>query len=177
MEELIISAKNGDKIAFTNLIIMIQNDLYRIAKVRLQDIDDINDVIQDTMISAYKNLNKLKDIENFKSWIIKILINKCNEIYRKKKKNYEIINKLKKNYNSKSYTMQDINSKIYFDLIISELKYDEQLIVTLYYNSNYSCMEISNILDMKFNTVKSKLLRAKEKIRKKYKKEEELYNG
>ena len=171
MEELIIRSKNGDEEAFTELILRIQNDLYRIGKTRLNDDNDIGDAIQETMINAYKNLGKLKDNLKFKGWIIKILINECNKIYKKKSRKISIIKKFLENQPS------DINenftrisdSNIDFEILIENLKYEEKLIVTLYYNSQYSCQEISDILNMNINTVKSKLQRAKEKIKQNYK--------
>ena len=60
MEELVAEAKKGDKDAFTQLILNIEDDLYKIARTRLNDQEDILDVIQETIISAYKSINKLK---------------------------------------------------------------------------------------------------------------------
>ena len=167
MEELIIKAKNGDRDAYTELIHFIQNDLYRIAKTRLSDDNDICDAIQETIIKTYNKIKKLKDNSKFKGWIIKILINECNLIYKKKKKQENIYEKIKNSnadYNDKF--LYDIESKMDFDLLISKLDYDERLIITLYYNSGFSCSEIARILSMNINTVKSKLTRSKTKIAK-----------
>lgn len=178
MEELIQKAKNGNTYAFTELILNIRNDLYHISKTRLNDDNDINDAIQETMINAYKNIKRLKENSYFKSWIIKILINECNKIYKSKYKNKNIYEKLvneKIKSNSVNFDIQTVNSNIDFELLIDNLEYEEKLIVTLFYNSDYSCKEISNILNMNINTVKSKLLRAKQKIKNKYK--GGIYNG
>ena len=86
MEELIRMAQNGDEIAFTNLIMLINDDLYKIAKSRITNETDIEDAIQETMIETYKSIKKLNEPRKFKKWIIKILINKCNRIYRRKYK-------------------------------------------------------------------------------------------
>ena len=81
MEELIEEAKKGNKDAFTNLVIDIENDLYKIAKTRISNESDIDDAVQETMIEAYKNIRKLRETQKFKKWIITILVNKCNKIY------------------------------------------------------------------------------------------------
>lgn len=177
MEELIKKAKAGDKKAFTELIKMIENDLYRIARTRLSDDYDIKDAIQETMINTYKHLNNLKDNTNFKSWIIKILINECNKIYRKKSRKDKLIDKVnfEKSLNNGTDYIGDSISNMDFKILIEKLDYQERLIVTLFYNSKYSCNEISEILTMNTNTVKSKLRRAKEKIKKSYK--GGIYNG
>ena len=171
MEDLIIRSKNGDEKAFTELILSIQNDLYRIGKTRLSDDNDISDAIQETMINAYHNLRKLKDNSKFKSWLIKILINECNKIYKKKNHKLNLIHKItiEDKIHNIDNSIQDANSKIDFEILIESLSYEERLIITLYYNSKYSCSEISDILNINVNTVKSKIARAKEKIRKYYK--------
>ena len=87
LKELIKRAQNGDANAFTNLILSIKNDLFKIAKTRLVNDADIEDVIQETMIETYKFIKKLKEPEKFKKWVIKILINKCNKLYKKKYRN------------------------------------------------------------------------------------------
>lgn len=86
MEELVIKAQKGDKEAFTELIYEIRHDLYKIARCRLSCEDDIEDAVQETMIIAFKNIRKLNKSDSYKKWIIKILINKCNQIFNKNKK-------------------------------------------------------------------------------------------
>lgn len=166
-EQLVAKVKSGETKAFTELLHCIENDLYRIAKTRLSSDDDISDAIQETMIIAYKKLKKLKDNSKFKSWIIQILINECNLMYRKKNQQQNIVDKIENSrlINVQDNTIYNINSKLDFELLISKLDYDERLIITLFYNSRYSCSEISEILNMNINTVKSKLNRAKDKIK------------
>ena len=53
MEELVEKAKNGDKNSFTKLMLMVERELYYIAKSRLKDDDDVYDAIQETTIIAY----------------------------------------------------------------------------------------------------------------------------
>lgn len=86
MEELIKEAQIGDKNAFNKIFIAISDDLYKIAKSRINNEDDIADAVQETMIATFKNIKKLRDTSQFKQWVITILINKCNRIYRRKYK-------------------------------------------------------------------------------------------
>lgn len=65
---------------------LYKNDLYKIAKARLKNDEDVFDVIQETMIIAYKTLKKLKEPLCFKVWLIKILVSKSNDLYKKKSK-------------------------------------------------------------------------------------------
>ena len=172
MEELIKHAINGDVESFTKVVKNYEKDLYRIARTRLYSDDDIADAIQNTMLIIFRNFKKLRKIEFFKTWMIKILINECNKIYRINLKNSSIKDKL---YNQKAVYYQNFEKQWdEFDKLILNLSYEEQLIFTLYYKDKYSCDEISKIIKMKKSTVKSKLVRGREKL-KKYIEEENIY--
>lgn len=168
MESLIKAAKNGDKEAFTDLIFEIRHDLYKIARLRLSCNDDIEDAIQETIIEAYKSVKNLRDITLFKQWIIKILTNKCNRIYKKNIKynisyeNLEIDNFIVKD------NKNNLESDLEFYYMLSVLNYDERIAITLFYMEDYTTKEIAKILKVNENTIKTRLRRAKIKIKKKY---------
>lgn len=172
-EELIKNAKKGDKEAFTNVILNVQKDLYIIAKIKLKDEDDICEAVQETMIEAYKNIKNLRHIEYFKTWIIRILINKCNRIYSAKKKFYLSVTEYT-DINENTTTEKDVIDKIDFYYLIKDLKNDEKTILTLYYFLNYTTKEISQILKMKESTIRSKISRSKKKLYN-HLKEKEVY--
>lgn len=67
MEELIEKAKKGDKDSFTKLMITVEKELYHVAKARLKNDADVYDAIQETTIIAYKNIEKLKENQYFKT--------------------------------------------------------------------------------------------------------------
>lgn len=133
------------------------------------------DCIQETTISAYRNLKKLKDNRFFKTWVIRILINKCNKIYKQRyRKCVSYDEKEMENY---LVSDSDLDDNVSFDFLIRNLKQDEKNILTLYYCSNFTTKEISKLLKMKESTVRSKIMRAKEKLRKIYKLENRSKEG
>ncbi len=164
MEELVKRAKNNDEKAFDELIELIKNELYLIAKTKLKSDDDIADAIQETILKCYQNIHKLRDIKLFKTWTIRILINECNKIYRKKEK-YKISiedNEIEKYIKSE----ENYDENIEFSILIRKLETEEKLILTLYYYSGYTTKEISQILRKNENTIRSKMSRAKDKLKK-----------
>ena len=162
MRKIVEKAMNGDKDSFSELINYLKMDLYKIAKVRLKNEDDILDVIQETIISSYKSIKKLNNPDNFKKWIIKILINKCNNIYlEKNNKNIS----LEEFTNIYEYEDEKDFSNIEMEDILKYLNDEEKMIITLYYLEDYKSKEIAWLLDMNENTVKTKISRAKNKLK------------
>lgn len=153
------------------LIYEIRHELYKIARCRLSCEDDIEDAVQETMIETFRSIKKLKKRESYKKWIIKILINKCNHIYKKNKdRNISFENVEGKTiYQNKYEQLEELD----FYSILKGLKYEERMILTLFYLEDYTIKEISKVMKLNENTVKTKLKRGKDKIRINYGKGEE----
>lgn len=163
MDELVEKAKNGDKDAFTNLILENQVKLYKIAKARLKNEADIEDVIQETMLILYTKLPKLKDNAKFEIWLYKILINQCNKKYRKNKTNIIPLDLIE---NQKAYSNQEkIEDKLDYEKILAMFKKQDQMLLLLYYSNGYTTKQIAQILNKNENTIKTKLRRMKQKIK------------
>lgn len=173
MEELVVRAKNGDEKAYTQLMLAIKNDLYKICKTRIASDDDIDDIIQDTMIQTFKSIKKLKDNTKFKSWIVTILINNCNKLYKEKQKIKLITNKFSYKQNDREILIENNMIKSEDDMnfyqLLDHLKYEEKVVIILYYSEKFKINEISKILHINENTVKTRIYRAKEKIKEKIK--------
>ncbi|MCI8637161.1 MAG: RNA polymerase sigma factor [Clostridia bacterium] len=166
MEELIEKAKKGDKEAFTDLILENQIKLYKIAKARLKNEADIEDVVQETMIILYTKLSKLRDNTKFEIWLYKILINQCNKKYRKNKISLLSLETIE---NQKTYSNEEnIEDKLNYEEILAMFKEQDQMLLLLYYSNGYTTKQISQILNKNENTIKTKLRRMKEKIKENY---------
>jgi len=165
MKELVEKAKNNDQQAFCELVKIIKKDLYFTAKARLNNDDDIEDAIQETLFKCYQNINKLRDNSVFKTWAIRILINECNNIYRRKNKN--VISYEEKEM-EKYICVNNDNENLEFQFLIQNLTREEKIILTLYYCCKYTIKEISKIVRINQNTIKGKMARARNKIKKLY---------
>ena len=168
MEEIVLRAMQDDDAAYSELISIIQNDLYRVAQARLNNHEDVNDAIQQTVIYAYNSIKQLREPKYFKTWIIKILINECNKIYQQNYKKVNLFNRLLSKNVEQEGTFDDytnIDEKVDFETILNKLNYDERICIVLFYNSGYSVLEIEDILHSNENTIRSRIARAKVKIK------------
>ena len=150
-EFLIRKAKKGDKDAFCRLMDEQVQSMYKVACAYLKNDEDVADAIQDTILSCYENLKSLKQNKYFKTWMIRILINKCRDILQRKKQI--------------TYTDQMPEMPFYEEEPLDN-KY--RLVILLYYMEGFNIREISDILDMKESTVKSRLQRGRKQVAEMY---------
>lgn len=159
MENLLYKAIQGDKESFIEAINKCTLQLYKMGKTILKNDEDIADVIQDTILTAYEKLNTLKEPKFFNTWVVRIFINKCNALLKKNKTiiNIEDISHI----SSKDKNLRSLELKE----AISDLKEDYRTVITLHYIMGFSIKEICSILDEKEGTIKSRLCRARNDLR------------
>jgi len=81
---LVESARNGDRTAFHRLADQFQPKIYRMIFYRTRSRMDAEDLTQDVMLKAYKNIGRLKSSEVFSSWLYRIAVNRVKDYHRKK---------------------------------------------------------------------------------------------
>ena len=158
-------AQNGDKQAFCRVIENVERKLYIIARSRLTNTEDIKDAMQDAIMYAYINIKKLKEVEKFNAWIVKILINSCNKIYNQKKINILSYSEFDENKFKYESDFIDLENNMNFFNIIDFLDLQEKTLITMYYLDEYTTKEISEILDINESTLRSKLSSIRNKIK------------
>ena len=158
-------AQNGDKQAFCRVIENVERKLYIIARSRLTNTEDIKDAMQDAIMYAYINIKKLKEVEKFNAWIVKILINSCNKIYNQKKINILSYSEFDENKFKYESDLIDLENNMNFFNIIDFLDVQEKTLITMYYLDEYTTKEISEILDINESTLRSKLSSIRNKIK------------
>ena len=165
MEELVNKAKNGNKEALEQLVNQIYDKLYKIAIVKLKNVNDAQDVVQNTMELICKNIHNLRENKYFETWAIRILINECNKKFKIASNKMQDI----EDYNSipSKFKIDDINDKLNTQEILNVLDDNSKQIMLLYFNQ-YTNKEIASIMQMNENTVKTKIKRSKDKIKRYY---------
>ena len=110
------------------------------------------------MMDAFKNIKSLKKDKYFDTWLCRILINNSNKIINKNNRilDYKAILHEEKNTSIDSLELRNL-------LLSLDSKYSVPLV--LYYYNGYSIKEISEILDLPINTIKTRLARAKSRLK------------
>ena len=93
--------------------------------------------------------------------MIRILINKCNDILRKKLPTDNL-------ENIPEPCADDMEENILFKAMLKELSKPNQMVMALYYGDSYTIREISQILEISENAVKQRLVRGRKEALKSY---------
>ena len=169
MNDIVKRAKNGEIQALEQLIHMYEVKLYKTASSILGCEDDINDAVQQTIISVYKNIGKLKNDKSFGSWMFKILINKCKDIWNQNSNREKKMIDLDDNQDIPSDEKEDYS---FVNEALNKLTEEYKEVTILYYYDGFSVKEISKILNIPQGTIKTRLARARKKLEKLIGKEE-----
>lgn len=153
-------ARQGNAAAFAELYQAIYPDLYRFALYTLKNPTDAEDAVSDTVTDAFAGISKLRSEEAFRGWIFKILANKCN---RRLREHYKSPLKLEENLTEQT-TEDDMEENLWIRSHFYSLDDDARLIISMHIFAGYSSREISRILHMNENTVRSKETRALKKL-------------
>lgn len=155
----VIEAQKGNKEAFSELINTHKMDMYKLGKSILRDDNDIADAMQETIYNAYKHITTLKNIDGFKPWLLRIMVNKCNDILRKKEKLIPVDSIKEEGFKEK----YEVHNEYIYEAI-GTLEDELKILVMLYYCEDMSVEDISKKIKIPKGTVKSRLSRARKRL-------------
>lgn len=149
-----------DKKAFTDKVLESEETLYRISRSMLRNEQDCEDAVQDAILMAYSKLSTLKNEEYFKTWLVRILINKCNQRLKQRKRllSAEVL---------PEKTNDTLGSGAEVRMAIEQLNPKIRVVVVMKYIEGFSVKEIKDVLKIPEGTVKSRLSKGREELKSK----------
>jgi RNA polymerase sigma-70 factor (ECF subfamily) len=161
--KLVRVAKKGDKPAFDEIIRLCVPDMFRVAMSILKNKDDADDAVCDTVVKAYENIYKLNDCKFFKTWIIRMLINRANDMHKSRNKIVYIDDITNKPQHEDKYDFYDDE----LNEAVASLGLDYRTVITLHYFQDMKIKEIASVLQIPQGTVKWRLSKAKSTLKEK----------
>lgn len=151
-EFLITRAKKGHKDSFTQAIMQIKDQAYRVAYCYLHNEEDSMDAVCDAVEQAYKNIRKLKNVQYFNTWFIRIVINECNAQLRLRQRTTKITDHLEF-----PEVLGPSEDKLDLEILLNKLSPGDRLLIYMKYYLGYTLDEIAQLLDMSSGTVKTRI--------------------
>lgn len=166
-EEDFEKLKSGDRDSFDLLYSDYYLVLYRTALLILGSKEYAEDILQDTFVSIYKNIENVSDYDKLRAWIFSILKNSCYTRYKKRKREFPDEFILDKTDNLITYLGEDeIAEKSEIQEALLKLNAKEREVLVLFYYNDFSIEEIASICKTFKGTVKSRLYRARKNLKK-----------
>lgn len=174
-DQLIERSLNGDLDAFNHLVLKYQNLAYSVAYRLLNDTDAAADAVQDSFIKAYRALDNFRG-GNFKSWLMRIVTNTCYDALRAQKRRptdsledmpveQEYVSDLTDTVESPQEYVERRELGDLIQAAIQDLPEDQRIAIVLCDVHGYAYEEIAEITGVAMGTVKSRISRARTKVR------------
>jgi RNA polymerase sigma factor (sigma-70 family) len=166
-DEIVERCKQGDRQSYQTLYDKYSRAMYNTSLRIVNNSADAEDVLQEAFLDAFRSLNDFHYRSTFGAWLKKIVINKSINSLRKRKPNQEIVEE------SVVYSLPDAEGP---DEAEIQYKVDEvkkairrlpdgyRAVLSLYLLEGYDHEEISEILNISHNTVRTQYIRAKQKL-------------
>ncbi|GAK42615.1 RNA polymerase sigma factor [Paenibacillus sp. TCA20] len=169
----------GDQRAFAELVELYKDKLFHLAYRMLNNRHEAEDIVQETFLRVYRNMEKYDPEQKFSTWIYRIATNLCIDRLRRKKPSYSLDAELGDQEGTDGYAMIPSDNRTpESEALLSEtqriirdaietLPAKYKSIMVLRYLQDLSLQEISDILGMPVTTIKTRVHRGREFLRKK----------
>ena len=166
----------GDAIAFEHLVRKYQKRVHTLAWRKIGDFHIAEDITQETFLQVYQKLETLKDPTRFSRWLYVIADRLCVAWLRKNQRQTEPLDDIDlSGIETEAYsryiatehanTIAEARRDLVGELI-AKLKEGNRTVITLHYLEGMTYAEISNFLGVSENTIKSRLRRARQQLKK-----------
>ena len=151
-----------DKNEFCENIRLYEKSMYSLAFSIVKNNADAAEVISESILRAYKNIQTLKKAYSFNPWILRIIHNKAVEMIRK---NSKIIPIDELNNAVQESNENEIATNLTLKSAVEQLRQPYRTVVVLFYYENLTVSKIAQITDSNAVTVKQQLSRARKMLR------------
>lgn len=158
MTELVRMAQQGSAEAFARLIERNKQSMYKVARAYFSEPMDVDDAIAETALACWTSIGRLRQPENFRTWLIRILINKCNDLISQRRSCVSL--------DELPESEQPVceSGQTDFESLIAMLDERYRPVLVLYYAEGFRIREISESTGMPEGTVSSYLKRGREQL-------------
>ena len=174
--KLIQRVLDGDDTAFSALVKKHQKPVHALAWRKTGDFHVAEEITQDTFLKAYQNLSTLKEPQKFAGWLYVIAANYCKMWRRKKRLSTQSLEDtdsaelekatysgyvIAENERTTVEAQREVVKKL-----LAKLQESDRIVITLYYLGEMTYEEISEFLGVSVSTIKSRLYRARQRLKK-----------
>jgi len=163
--DLIDRAKRGDKEAFTTLVLQLGDRLYAVAFRILRDAGRAEDAVQQTFLTAWRELPHLRDDGRVEAWLYRLLVNTCFAEIRHTKRWQPGLRVVPVDGPSVDDVQLNVALGDELERAFRRLSGEQRVVLVLHYYLGLSGAEIGEALGLSPGTVRSRLHYARQLMR------------
>ncbi|MDR7074947.1 RNA polymerase sigma factor SigW [Fictibacillus barbaricus] len=175
---MVSQVKKGDQEAFEGIVDLFKDKIYRHCFRMVGNGHEAEDLAQETFLKAYRNIDKYNNDFKFSTWIFRIATNLCIDRLRKKKPDYYLDAEVPGTEGANIYSQLAVEDPLPEEVVTENERRNElqqeimklpekyRTAIVLKYVEDLSLEEISQIMDIPVPTVKTRIHRGREALKK-----------
>jgi RNA polymerase sigma-70 factor, ECF subfamily len=156
-ERLVERARDGDEVAFSELVDLDGDRCYAIAYRILRDVDRAQDAVQQAFLLAWRELPRLRDPERFGVWLHRLLVNACYEELRRYRRWSTNVRVLPVDGPAGSDETISVDDRDALERAFRRLSPEHRAVVVLHHHAGMPLALIAEVAGVPVGTVKSRL--------------------
>lgn len=158
VQPLIERAVRGDVAAFEQLVEPHLTPLYRLAAAMVGP-EEARDVTQETLVSAWRELHKVRRAERLEAWLRSILMNRARNVLRSRRRHPAVAYEPMAGHDIGHFEepMMGLHGRWAVEDALAELRPEERAVVVLHYLADLTLRQVAETLGLREGTVKSRL--------------------
>jgi RNA polymerase sigma-70 factor, ECF subfamily len=156
-------AQKGDREALVTLMTRCERSLYLCALSVVGDSWDAGDAVQDAMVEVLQGIGRLRDASRFRPWLLRIVLNKSYDLLRRQKRVHLVADVAAAGHDEAVHMTTEEDRSVLEAM--KGLEADRRVVVALRFFGDLSYAEIADVTDCPIGTVKSRLNRGLEDLR------------
>ncbi len=169
--ELVARCLTGDESAFAMIADQYGNVLLRTAYLLVQDEEAAKDIVQDSLLLAWKNMAKLREPAFLRAWLLKIVVNQSVSLKRQWARKAALLREqftqtsIDDSIQSADFARGRLEDRLDVEQAIVQLPLNQRVVLVLFYYHRMTMPEIASTLGVAENTLRKRLQAALEKTR------------
>jgi len=158
---------DGDKSSFRILVQRHKEKVRNIIYITVNNSDLVDDIAQEVFITVYKNLKNFRFESQFTTWLYRVTVNKCKDHLRKinVRKIFVPVNETE-DYSGENFSVESDNISEIVMNAVNKLPVKLRIPLILKDIEGFSYQEIAESVQCEIGTVKSRIFRAREGLKK-----------
>lgn len=175
--ELVEKVRGGERVAFSELVKRHQKGLLRMSLRFVKDIDNAEDVVQESFIKAYQKLNSFEGRASFKSWLYQITVNTARNKLRENKRDTTDLDDVQVGVNAVAETnLVQLAVAEMLQAEVEKLPFKQKTALVLRVYEDLSFNEIAEIMQCPYDTAKANYRHAVMKLKDVFQGQSDLQN-